>query len=85
VEYTFAITILTSMGDDSLGQGSLDEFLSPAGEFSVMSALEADSDLGGTVEYALVIDVEQDQVYEYGGQSYVGAEIVIAVGTLVDA
>lgn len=79
-DYTFSLTVITSLADDTLGQEKLDEFLSGAGANAIVAALDADNDLGSVVEYAHVSEVEADTIFEFGQQSYLGAEVVVEVG-----
>lgn len=79
-DYTFVVTVLTSLADDRAAQDKLDAFLSGGGADSIMAAIDADPDLGSVVEFAQIADIEADQVIEYAGGSYVGADIVIDLG-----
>ncbi len=81
-DYVFAVTLLVSLADDTAGQDKLDAYLSPSGAGSVVAAIAADEDLGGVVEYAVVTDVEPDQLIEWAGQSYLGADIIVTVGSV---
>lgn len=78
-DYTFVVTLFASIADDKTGQDTLDTLLSPAGIFA---AINGDVDLGNTVHYAQVTDVEADQIFEYAGVSYFGADVVIDVGAV---
>lgn len=80
-DYEFAITIVTSLADDRAAQDKLDEFLSGSGALSVMDAIDADADLGDVVEFAQVRAIEEDSVIEYAGVQYLGADIVVFIGS----
>jgi hypothetical protein len=79
-DYTFTVTVLTSLADDKSAQLKLDEFLSGDGAASVMEAIDEDPTLNGVVDYAQVSDIEEDRVVEVAGVNYIGADVVIEVG-----
>lgn len=79
-DYTFVVTIFTSLADDRAAQDRLADFLSPDGKTSIHAALEADNELGGAVDYAMVVDVEDDKIIEFAGIAYIGADVIVDVG-----
>jgi hypothetical protein len=80
-DYTFVVTVLVSQSADGFGQDKVDALISPTGS-SIPAALDADPELGDTVEFAFVSDVEQDQKVEYGGKPYAAVDVVVTVGSL---
>lgn len=81
-DYTFAVTVITSLASDRLAQDKLDDYLSGSGAAAIMAAIDADPDLGSVVDYAQISDIEADEVFEYAGNTYLGADIVIDVGAV---
>lgn len=79
-DYTFVVTVITSLADDRAAQDKLDSFLSGTGAASIITAIDGDIDLGSTVEYAQVTDIEADEVIEVGAIKYLGADIVVEIG-----
>lgn len=80
-DYEFALTVVTSPADDRAAQEKLDVFLSGDGASSIIEVLDADSDLQDLVDFAIVRDIEEDSLLEYGGTSYLGADIVVDIGS----
>lgn len=80
VAYTFTATLFCGAADDKSSQNTLDAYLSPEGGPSVFEALNEDATLGDVVDYAVISDVEADQLIEYAGAMYLGAEVIIEVG-----
>lgn len=81
VEYDFGVMILTSLADSSSGQTALDTYVSPTGASSVVAKINANPSLGGVVQWAKVTSVGEDQIVEWAAGSFLGAEIVVSVGT----
>lgn len=80
-DYTFKVTMLLSISDETGGQDDLDTYLTPTGASSVIRAIDDSMTLPDIVEYAQVQDVERDQVIEYAGASYLSADILVLVGS----
>lgn len=80
VSYTMQVTVLLGLADDQAAQNALDGYLSPTGADSILAAVDADETLGGKVDYALVVDVEQDAIMEFAGMKMLGAHVVVEVG-----
>jgi hypothetical protein len=72
--------IIMSAANESSGQDLLDSYISSSGSHSVNAAVNANPTLGGTVEYAVLIAVQQYGIIEYAAQPYMGASITIQAG-----
>lgn len=81
-DYTFLVTVVTSLADDRAAQDKLDSYLSGTGATSIIAAIDGDVDLGDTVNYAQVTDIEADQVIEVGNLKYLAADIVVEIGAV---
>ena len=74
-----AICVLSAANDNS-GQVALNGVISSSGATSVCAAVQADTRLAGTVEYAVVQQVPTYGLIEYAGQPYMGATFLIQCG-----
>ncbi len=72
--------IIMSAANESSGQDVLDSYISSSGTHSVNAAVNANPTLGGTVEFAVLLAVQQYGIIEYAGQPYMGASITIQAG-----
>lgn len=68
--------VLVSKVDDEAGQQALNAYISD-GPKSVRKALEANGLLGGAVLDLMVMRVNSGRWYEYGSNTYLGAELTI--------
>lgn len=80
VSYVFTATLFCGAADDRSAQDTLDAYVSHDGAPSVFAAINSNPTLGDVVDYAQVDNVEADQLIEYAGVMYLGAEVVIGVG-----
>ncbi|GAB1642531.1 hypothetical protein [Krasilnikovia sp. MM14-A1259] len=70
--------LLTSFADDADGQALLDRFLG-RGATSVKAALERDRTLGGRCSDLRVKSVRAYRTYQYGEDTYYGAQLQVFV------
>lgn len=74
-----AIVVL-SAANDNTGQVALNAVIASSGPKSVAAAVQADPSLGGTCEFAVVMQVSQYGLIEYAGQQYMGATFLVQCG-----
>lgn len=78
-DQTWIVQILTSKASDR-GQDALYEYCDGEGEKSVKAAFEADPQLGGLVDFAVVTEVREPGVAAPAAVEMYSAEIVVLVG-----
>ena len=78
-EILFTVVVLASRADDRSGQGTLDGYLAADGASSVKAAIEADTDLAGTVDTVRVRSWQTYGVREWAGIAYYSVEFTIEV------
>jgi hypothetical protein len=81
-DYSFSILLLVSVAQGSPAQEVLDGYLDTSGADSVFAAIEADPDLGGVCDAAMVTSVANAGLVEYpsgSGIAYLGAEFLVSV------
>lgn len=61
------------------GQQRLDGYLKGAGPTSLKAAIESDDTLGGACDDLRVERVQGYRLYELGGVTYIGAELIVRV------
>jgi len=81
-DLAFRVIVVTGRGDDTTAQANLDAYLAGAGAQSVKVALEADQDLGGTVQYVTVDSVGDYGLHGFGGVDYFGAVFTVTCGAV---
>lgn len=80
VQLNLLAIVLLSAANDTAGQAGLNDIISSSGSASINAAIQADTTLAGTVEFALVQQVATYGVVDYAGQQYMGATFVIQCG-----
>ena len=78
-DYTFSILLLHSLADAGTAQENLDGYLDTSGADSVLAAVEADPDLGGACDAAMVTSVANAGPVTWHGVEYLGAEFLVTV------
>jgi len=81
-DYSFSILLLVSIAQGAPSQEVLDGYLDTSGADSVFAAIEADPDLGGVCDAAMVTSVANAGLVEYpsgSGIAYLGAEFLVSV------
>ncbi len=72
--------VMLSAANDNTGQAALNAVISSSGTKSIAAAVQGDTKLGGTCEFAIVQQVTQYGLIEYAGQQYMGATFTVQVG-----
>lgn len=79
-EHTLTVRVYVATTLDKAAQKTLDRMLAPEGEYSVKAALEADRDLGGTVDDLHVTECTGYRIFpREGAASLLGAEWSVRV------
>ena len=77
--YTFPVLILVSDATQRQATLTLDAALSSNGATSVRAAIEADTDLGGVVQYALPLGIRDYGTHVIQNVEYLGAALLVQV------
>lgn len=85
-EYTLEIMVLLSYTPSAAAaQQSMDDLVDggtqTTGRMSILDAIEADEQLGGTVDWIVVNNVSKVGLVEISGQSYFSARINLSLST----
>lgn len=78
--FSVRAVIIVSTGADPAATTLLDSFLASAGPSSVRAAIEADPTLGGVAEFAVAARVQRYGMIEWGGITYLSAEVIVEAG-----
>jgi hypothetical protein len=81
-DYQFSILLLVSVAQGPPAVVQLDPYLDPAGTDSVYQALQADPELAGVADAAVLTQVANVGLVEYpsgSGVTYLGAELLVSV------
>lgn len=78
-DFIFTVLLIVSNKVERVSQDALDAYLDGSGATSVKAAIEADGTLGGIAHFTNVTGVRDYGAVSYGGQTYVGAEIMVEV------
>lgn len=78
-DFMFTILLLVSAKVERVSQDALDDYLDGSGATSIRAAIAADGTLGGIAHFTNVTGVRDYGMVEYGGQKYVGAELIVEV------
>lgn len=74
------IALCVGRTDGSGGQALMDPFLAVTGPQSVLAALQADSTLGGTVDYAVLAEATGYGPISVGALDYLGCHLIVSIG-----
>ena len=80
VDISLLAICAVSAADDESGQDALLDLISTNTSQSVLLAVQVDPTLGGTCEFAEVMQVVQYGVIDYAGQPYLGATFLVSIG-----
>lgn len=80
VDLVIRLIVLVAAADDSYGQAKISPYIASSGTSSMLGAINADNTVGGAVEFAEVVDVNQYGFIEYAGQQYFGATFSVICG-----
>lgn len=80
VQVNLLAIVIVSAANDTTGQTTLNAVIASSGPKSVNAAVQGDPSLGGTCEFAVVLQVSQYGLIEYSGQQYMGATFLIQCG-----
>lgn len=75
----YTVVVLVSDTDSDLAQQLLDEYLAHPSDKSILAAVEADTTLGGVVDWVVCRGVSSYGLIEYSGTQYVGARFPVEV------
>ena len=78
-DFLFTIVLMVSNKVERVAQDALDDFLDGSGASSIRAAIAADGTLGGVAHFTNVTGVRDYGLVTYGGQTYVGAELIVEV------
>lgn len=78
-DFLFTILLLVSNKVERVSQDALDAYLDGSGATSIREAIAADGTLGGVAHFTNVTGVRDYGLVSYGGQQYVGAELIVEV------
>lgn len=77
--WEMAITVLVQAAVEATAQDAVDDYISPTGTSSVPAAIAADQDLGGTVAYAVVTEMDRYGEFTFNDIRYIGARFIVEV------
>lgn len=80
VDISLLAICAVSAANDAYGQDVLLDYVSTNSAKSVYLAVALDTTLGGSCEYAEVMQVSTYGLVEYAGQTYMGATFLVQVG-----
>ena len=78
-DFLFTIVLMVSNKVERVAQDQLDAYLDGSGATSIREAIAADGTLGGVAHFTNVTGVRDYGLVTYGGQTYVGAELIVEV------
>jgi hypothetical protein len=79
-EITLRAVLVTAKSDSTSGQAAMDPFLEVAGTSSVYASIQANSTLGGVVEFAALMEATGYGPITVGAIEYLGCQLIINVG-----
>jgi hypothetical protein len=79
IQMPVRVLVLTSAADERTGQLLLADFANPAGDASVLAAIEGGKTLGGEVEDCIVQSFRSLGLVTVGDGKYIGGEFLLAV------
>lgn len=79
-DYNFTVLLIVSAADDGIAQDALDAYVAASGPVSIKATIEADPDLGGVVDYAIVSSATDYGLHEVGAVNYWGCRFPVVVG-----
>lgn len=78
-DYAFSVLLLVSLAQGAPASEVLDGYLDTTGADSVFAAVEADPDLGGVCDAAVVTSVANAGLVTWNEVGYLGAEFLVTV------
>lgn len=78
-DFLFTVLLMVSNKAEKYAQEQLDAYLAGSGAQSIREAIAADGTLGGVAHFTNVTGVRDYGLVTYGGQTYVGAELIVEV------
>lgn len=78
-DYSFSVLLLVSLAQGAPASEVLDGYLDTTGVDSVFAAVEADPDLGGVCDAAVVTSVANAGLVTWNEVGYLGAEFLVTV------
>lgn len=79
-DITLAVRLYLPISNSEGSQDKLDDYLAPAGEYSLRAAIDADPTLGGTVQWAAAASAEAEGLVDIKGIDYISADLIVEVG-----
>lgn len=77
--WEMAVIVLVQAVVEDTAQDAVDDYISPTGTSSVPAAIAADQDLGGTVAYAVVTEMDRYGEFTFNEVRYIGARFLVEV------
>lgn len=79
-EISLRAVLLMAKGDSTAGQAAMDPYLATTGPLSVYAALQADPSLGGTVQWAVLMEATGYGLMAVGAMDYLACHLIISAG-----
>jgi hypothetical protein len=78
--FSLRAVLLTAKGDSTDGQAAMDPFLDVSGASSIYACLQANSTLGGVVQFAALMEATGYGPLSVGAMDYLGCHLIISIG-----
>jgi hypothetical protein len=79
-EFSLRAVLVTAKSDSTSGQAAMDPFLDVSGASSIYANLQANSTLGGVVQYAALMEATGYGPLTVGAIDYLGCHLIISIG-----
>lgn len=79
-EFSLRAVLVTAKTDSTSGQAAMDPFLDVTGSQSIYANIQANSTLGGVVQYAALMEATGYGPLTVGAIEYLGCHLVISIG-----
>ena len=79
-EFSLRAVLVTAKADSTSGQAAMDPFLDVSGASSIYANIQANSTLGGVVQYAALMEATGYGLLTVGTIDYLGCHLIINMG-----